>query len=158
MLMITEIPLGIGGRLFRSRMPFALYDPEGQIFSHYQSNDVSVIVLLTDDKECLDRTRRDLRTFYQNLGFEVIYLPIPDFSVPSKNDLEKAVENAIAHLKQGKNTVVHCYAGVGRTGMFIACLAKKVLNMGGDEAIKWVRQFIPGAVEIEEQRILVREL
>jgi protein-tyrosine phosphatase len=157
-MMITEIPLGTDGRLFRSRMPFAIYDPEGQIFSHYQSNDVSVIVLLADDKECLDRTGHDLRYFYHNLGFEVIYLPIPDFSIPDKYDLEKAVGDTIAHLEQGKNTAVHCYAGVGRTGMFIACLAKKVLKMGGEEAIEWVRQFIPGAVEIDDQGRMVREI
>jgi hypothetical protein len=41
--------------------------------------------------------------------------------------------------------------------MFAACLAKIIFDMDGDEAIAWVRNFIPGAVENERQAQFVRD-
>jgi protein-tyrosine phosphatase len=47
-------------------------------------------------------------------------------------------------------------AGVGRTGTFMACMAKRHLSLDGQAAIDWVRQFIPGALEspIQERFVL----
>jgi hypothetical protein len=39
--------------------------------------------------------------------------------------------------------------------MFTACLAKHVLGLSGEEAIAWIRHYIPGAVETSLQRQLV---
>jgi protein-tyrosine phosphatase len=36
---------------------------------------------------------------YLKEGFQVLYLPIPDFSVPAKDDLEQAVHNTIAYAQ-----------------------------------------------------------
>jgi protein-tyrosine phosphatase len=157
-MMITEIPLGTVGRLFRSQMPFSVYDPRGELLTKFQKNDIAVIVLLAGDQECQDRIGFDLRTIYQTHGFEVIHFPIPDFGIPDREDLVKAVDEAIEKLEQGENVLVHCHAGIGRTGMFVASLAKKVLKISGENAIKWVRQYIPGAVEIEDQKMMVVEL
>jgi hypothetical protein len=44
---------------------------------------------------------------------------------------------------------------VGRTGIFLACLAKDALNLEGWDAIKWVRQSIPGAMENSYQEDFV---
>ncbi|MFH1702212.1 MAG: protein-tyrosine phosphatase family protein [Nitrospirota bacterium] len=46
---------------------------------------------------------------------------------------------------------MHCSAGVGRTGLFATCLARKILDLSGVDAIKWVRRFIPMAIETNEQ-------
>ena len=42
--------------------------------------------------------------------------------------------------------VVHCHAGMGRTGLFLACLAQRALHMSPVEAIDWVRSYVPGAL------------
>jgi len=41
--------------------------------------------------------------------------------------------------------------------MFAACLAKQILGLSGEEAIKWVRHYIDGAVETAEQKQLITE-
>lgn len=154
----TELPLGMPGRVFRSRMPFTVSDPHGIIFERYQRAGVSVVVLLAEDDECIQRTGRNLQSFYHEQGLEVLHLPIPDFGIPDNDSLQKAVSDAINYLEQGKNLAVHCNAGIGRTGMFIACLVKKVMGKSGESAIQWVRQYIPAAVEIEDQKKMVLEI
>src|SRR5215470_7438962 len=82
-------------------------------------------------------------------------LPVPDCSVPAKDDLEQAVQHTIAFAQAGHHIVIHCSAGIGRTGLFTAYLAKRCLGLSGAEALQWVRRFIPRAVETPEQQRLV---
>lgn len=152
---LTELPFGLAGRIFRSPMPFGIYDPREEVFNKYIQNGVSVIVLLAEDEECLEKAGRNLRCLYEEKGFTVIHLPIRDFSVPFYSDLVRAVNAVIAYAQTGRNIAIHCSAGIGRTGLFAALLAKQVLGFSGEEAIAWVRQYIPWAVETAEQRQLV---
>jgi protein-tyrosine phosphatase len=154
---LIELPFGLPGRVFRSPMPFRPGDENGQLFRQYQENQISVVVLLVQDDECLARTGRPLRLFYENNGMEVIHLPIPDYDVPTQQALSEAIEAAQERVRAGHNLAVHCYAGYGRTGMFLACMARRVLGMSAEEAIQWVRSYVPTAIEVPEQVKVVKE-
>jgi protein-tyrosine phosphatase len=136
-------------------MPFGGYDPEGKVLPEFKEKNISVIVLLSDDEECLRKTGRNLRDLYETEGFDVIYLPIPDFGVLSIEDLKGAVLETIRQARAGRNIAVHCHAGIGRTGLFVSFLAKETFGMSGMDSIEWVRNYIPGAVETHEQRELI---
>jgi protein-tyrosine phosphatase len=75
--------------------------------------------------------------------------------VPAKDDLEQAVQHTIAYAQAGQHIVIHCSAGIGRTGLFVACLARRYLGLSGPEALQWVRRYIPRAVETPEQQRLI---
>ncbi len=150
-LELTELPFNLPGRIFRSPMPFQDTDPDGKIFQQFLKQKISVIVLLASDEECLKRTGRNLRYLYRSKGMEVVHLPITDFSIPSRKELEGAILTTLRRAKAGKHIAIHCYAGIGRTGMYTACLARRVLGLKGLDAVAWVRQYIPGALETEEQ-------
>jgi protein-tyrosine phosphatase len=148
---LIELPFGLPGRIFRSPMPFRGGDAEGEVFRQYLELQISVVVLLVDDAECLARSGRHLRLFYESNGLEVIHLPIPDFDVPSQEELSTAIGKTLERAHAGKNIAVHCYAGYGRTGMYLACVARRVLGLSAEEAIHWVRSYVPTSIEVPEQ-------
>jgi protein tyrosine/serine phosphatase len=152
---LVELPFGLPGRIFRSPMPFGPYDLHSEVYDRWCEEQIAVIVLLASDDECLHKTGCHLRSLYLKAGFQVLYLPMPDFGVPPTEDLEQAVQQTIAYAQAGHNIVIHCSAGLGRTGLFTAYLAKRCLGLSGAEALQWIRYYIPHAVETPAQQRLV---
>lgn len=155
---IVELPFGLPGRVFRSAMPFSAYDPAGRALAAFRRHQVSLVVLLAEAEECRRHAGCDLVARYRDEeGWEVLHLPLGDGSATTPEALAPAVGRALAHLAAGRHLAVHCLAGRGRTGLFLACLARQALGLGGDEALDWVRDRIPGAVETRAQERLVRD-
>jgi protein-tyrosine phosphatase len=116
-----------------------------------KSKEISHIVLLASDEECAHAAGVDLKKVYTEAGFKVRHLPIKDFGVPDHKDLCCLLEQVQKDVSEGGNIAVHCLGGRGRTGTFLACLARVSLQLPAPESITWVREFIPGAVESKTQ-------
>ncbi len=145
---LIMLPFGYEGKIFRSPMPFGPYDHLNQIWLNYKKQDISAVIVLTEHQENLVNARRDLVAFYRQENLEALHLPIPDFDIPNDKEMfGSAIKYVDNSARTGNNIVIHCLAGLGRTGLFMACLAKHHLNFEGNEAIGWVRKFIPGALE-----------
>jgi len=89
----------------------------------WQRDGVDVVLsLLTPEKE-QDLGLEDEARAVRARGMGFISLPLSDRQVPrSEVDVAAALERADAALSSGKNVVVHCRQGVGRTGLLAACL------------------------------------
>lgn len=67
--------------------------------------------------------------------FELHRLPIPDMSVPSIQDMVRALDLIDGAITTGRNVYVHCWGGIGRTGTLIGCYLVRH-GMDGPAAIR----------------------
>ena len=154
--LLTEIPFELSGKIYRSPMPFGPYDRQNQVWALYQEKGINQVVILVEMQEYFVHAQMDLPKFYRSHGLDVIHYPIHDFQVPENDDgFSVMVHDVLTKAQAGSNTAVHCLAGIGRTGIFLACLAKRQHQLAGQAAIDWVRQFIPEALEVPEQEEFV---
>jgi uncharacterized protein (DUF952 family) len=152
----TLIPIGTPGKLYRSSMPYSsLFDQGAKVFTEYAKEGIEVVVVLNEGNEILRYAGRDLLKLYRDAGMYTIHAPIADFTAPKPGVWNNEFEKVKALLQSGKNVAVHCHAGIGRTGIFLACLAQDLLHLDGEESIAWIRTYIPPAVETEYQRQFV---
>lgn len=149
---LIELPYNLPGKVYRSPMPYSYFDREGTTLEEFKAKDIDVVVVLTGDEENTKNAGINLREHYEDAELEVVYFPIVDFSVPS--DLaafSTVIDGVMNDAQNGKNIAVHCYAGIGRTGMFLALMARRILGMSGEEAVEWVRDYVDGAVQTFDQ-------
>lgn len=107
---------------------------------------VGAIVSLTEIALDEDQARQ--------AGLTVLRVPIPDFHAPTLSDINTVVQFIRQSLSNDQAVVVHCTAGLGRTGTVLACwLVSQGLSPGN--AIFAVRSKRPGSIETNEQEQIV---
>ena len=96
----------------------------------------------------------------QLLGIAYLHQPIPDFGVPTEEDIEHILEfiDSQQELHSKKPVLIHCTAGNGRTGTILASLVKIYDKVTFSEAIDKIRKVNPLAIETNEQEEFIRDL
>jgi atypical dual specificity phosphatase len=84
-----------------------------------------------------------------------LHVPTEDLSAPDIEQIEEAVDFIHERINSNEPVMVHCAAGIGRTGTILACYLIKYQKYSAKEAIEKVRKERPGSIQSEQQEIVV---
>jgi len=88
-------------------------------------------------------------------GVNYLHVHSNDMGVPEFNDLVNTVDFVHKRITNNEPVMVHCLAGLGRTGTILACYLVKYQKMPTDEAIQKVREERPGSIQSYPQEEII---
>ncbi len=156
----VELPAGIRGRLFLNSMPgtYERDEPLEEAFAEARNRGETHTVRLAPMDEVESKSPSYAEAIRQGrLPWREVACEIPDGGIPGDEDAFLAVVGDTADaLVSGEHVLVHCGAGVGRTGTFAICVLL-ALGLERDEAERRVDR-AGSRPENELQRALVHRL
>jgi atypical dual specificity phosphatase len=88
-------------------------------------------------------------------NIKYLHVPTEDLSAPDMEKIDNAVDFIHERIKNNEPTMVHCAAGIGRTGTILACYLVKYHDFSVKDAIDKVRKERPGSIQSEFQEIAI---
>jgi len=100
------------------------------------------------------RQESDESRYYCNhLGLAYFGIPVTDWTVPEVDQVEHFLD--LMDHSPNRPVLVHCWGGVGRTGLFVSCWRIR-MGMGPEEALRLSDLETPDLGMSQEQRDWVR--
>jgi protein-tyrosine phosphatase len=145
---VVQLPVSIAGTLLLSEMPGSEKSLVDWL-AGAEARDADLIVNLAQRDELANISPEYLAYIESNEGIEVSGFPI---------DMERfhtLVEEVILRLRSGQCVIIHCRAGIGRSGLFAAALLT-TLEMSSNDVLLSVKN-AGGRFETEVQRSFLQD-
>ena len=120
--------------------------------------EATTVVSLVEARELVDRYPNYLAWLEANRGGAAVWFPIHDLHAPTLDATLPFLTELLRRLDDGERLLMHCAAGIGRTGTMTVCLLM-MLGMTQHDALAHVAAHRPMAgPEVGAQRDLVNAL
>jgi protein-tyrosine phosphatase len=83
---------------------------------------VDILVCALTDDDLAEAGLTDEPSAAIAAGLEFVHLPIPDWTVPDRDQVRPALRDLAARLDAGAGIVTHCWAGIGRSSLLAASI------------------------------------
>ena len=111
-------------------------------------------VIKTGVKSVVTMTEEPLpESWIKNIKY--LHVPTEDLSTPGMEKIDNTIDYIHERIKNNEPTMVHCAAGIGRTGTILACYLIKYHSLSTKDAIDKVRKERPGSIQSESQEIAI---
>ncbi len=134
-----EVPPGLPGRIWLSAMP-GRFEHWADFLTAARRADLAEIVCLTPWHEIKGLSPAYAAALNEGtLPLRWSNLPIRNLGVPAEQQqFRQAIDRLAGHVQSGDSVLLHCAAGIGRTGTAAACLLK-CLGASAAESVERVR-------------------
>jgi protein-tyrosine phosphatase len=133
------LPASVTGSLWLAAMP-GRFEPWSAFEARAQRAALGLVVCLTPRSELAELSPTyDAAVAHGDVPFRWLNLPMRNFGMPEdRAAFEHGIRQIAQALQQGDAVMLHCAAGMGRTGSTAACVLK-ALGLDTGEALQRVR-------------------
>jgi protein-tyrosine phosphatase len=134
------LPPGVPGELYLSAMP-GRYGSWPEFLADARKARLALVVCLTPLEEVAERSRDyHVAIAEGTLPFRWMHLPMQNFGLPGAlQEFRAGIDHTANALRGGDAVLMHCAAGIGRTGTAAACVLKR-LGLGTAQTLQHIRQ------------------
>jgi protein-tyrosine phosphatase len=104
----------------------------------------TTVVCLVEERELSGHWPHYVEWLHDHRGSSAVWFPIHDLNAPTLGHTLDLLADLQARLASGEHLLVHCAAGIGRTGTLAACILVQQ-GMSVDDALELVRTSRPMA-------------
>ncbi len=140
MLRLVQLPESTSGKLYLSAMPgyYSSFDEDARLISDFDIDQVYCLASFPEIRAKAPEYAAAIRA--DDLPWKWVGFPVEDFDAPADRVRFLAMARDVAdRLRKGEYLLIHCAAGIGRTGM-LGALVLMILGLERSEALARVNE------------------